>query len=413
MSTFSISLSGLKAASDSLSVIGNDLANLNTDGYKNESLNFASIFNQILGTSGNGDPIQNGNGVEVAGTSTDFANGTVESTGVASNMAIQGNGFFVVENSGGSLSYTRDGDFTVNSDGQLCTASGQLVMGYTADDGVVQTDSALSPITVNSVSEIPASATTSFTTTTNLDATSTTGTSYSTSITVYDSLGESHDLTITYANTGTNEWSYNITMPAADTGGTGDPTVVASGTLDFDSSGVLTSPTGSVAGISITGLADGAADMDLTWNLNSSAGTPTITQDASTSETSSTTQNGYASGTLTGYEVESDGTVEGEYSNDKTLALGQVAIASFANNQGLVQTSNNCYTATAASGAAVIGVAGEGGNGTITGGSVEESNVDLSTEFADMIVAQQGYEANAKALTTMDQVAQATIQMIT
>jgi flagellar hook protein FlgE len=248
--------------------------------------------------------------------------------------------------------------------------------------------------------------------TTNLDATAAVGATYSSPMTVYDSLGESHALTIQYTNTAANTWSYSITLPAADTGGTGNPTQIASGTLDFNSSGVLTSPSGTVSGITISGLADGAAKMSLTWDLNGSGGTQAITQQAAASATSATTQNGYTAGTLTGYSVLSDGTVQGQFSNKQTLALGQVAVASFANNQGLTQTAGNNYQATFASGAAVVGEAGEGGNGTITGDSVEASNVSLSTEFSNLIVAQQGYEANAKVLTTLDQVSQATLQVV-
>jgi flagellar hook protein FlgE len=164
--------------------------------------------------------------------------------------------------------------------------------------------------------------------------------------------------------------------------------------------------------MSITGLADGAANMSLTWNLNGASGNPTITQQNSASATTATNQNGFAVGTLTGYSVLSNGIVQGQYSNNQTLALGQVAIANFANPQGLVQGADGSEQATSASGAAVVGQAGVGGNGTITGGAVEESNVDLSTEFANMIVAQQSYDANAKVLTTLDQVEQSTIQMV-
>lgn len=411
MSAFSIPLSGLSAASSALNVIANNLSNLNTDGYKSETLDFASIFSGLQGSSGNGDPIQTGNGVQVAGTVADFTDGNTSSTDVSSNMALQGNGFFVVKDSNGT-DYTRNGDFTVNSQGQLCTQSGALVMGYPAVNGAVQTGSALAPITVDQINNVPATATTSFQMTTNLDSSSAVGATYSEPIAVYDSLGQSHSLTVTYTNTAPNSWSYSITLPAADTGGTGSATQVASGNLTFNSSGQLTSPTGSVTGITISGLADGAADMNLTWNLNGSGGTPAITQQAATSATSSMTQNGYANGTFTGYTVLSDGTVQAQFSNNQTMALGQVAVASFANNQGLLQTPNSEYQATYSSGAAVIGQAGAGGNGTISGGSVEESNVNLSAQFANMIVAQQGYEANAKVLTTLDQVSQATIQAL-
>jgi len=412
MSAFSIPLSGLAASSSALNVIGNNLANLNTDGFKSESLSFADVFNQMQQTSGNGDPIQIGAGVQVAGQTANFSDGNVESTGIASNMALQGNGFFVVQGDG-QTSYTRAGDFTVNSSGQLCTPEGQLVMGYPAVNGVVSTSSALAPIVVNQAGNIPAQATTSFDMNTNLNADAAVGDTFNSPITVYDSLGTSHVLSVQFTNTGANSWNYAITIPAADTGGTGTATTVASGTMTFDSNGMLTSPSGSIAGITVSGLADGASPMNLTWNLNGSSGSPLITQQDAASGTNSTDQNGYGVGTLSGYSILPDGTVEGQFSNNQTLALGQVAVASFANVQGLQQVGGSDFQATFASGAPVVGQAGVAGNGSITGGAVEESNVDLSTQFADMIVAQQGYEANAKVLTTLDQVTQATIQIVT
>jgi flagellar hook protein FlgE len=230
---------------------------------------------------------------------------------------------------------------------------------------------------------------------------------------VYDSLGESHALSVTYTNAAPNSWNYSITLPAADTGGTGAPTQVASGTLTFNSSGVLTSPTGSVSPINITGLADQAAPITLSWGLADSSGNPLITQQDTASATSDPTQNGYTAGTLSGYSVLPDGTVQGQFSNSQTLAIGQIAVASFANNQGLIPVQNNNYQASFASGAPVVGQATVGGDGTITGGSVEESNVDLATEFSNMIVAQQGYQASAKVLTTFNQVSQALLQVTT
>jgi flagellar hook protein FlgE len=183
--------------------------------------------------------------------------------------------------------------------------------------------------------------------------------------------------------------------------------------MSFDSSGVLTSPTGSVSGISVTGLADGAAPMTLSWALADSAGNPLITQQSTDSATSNPTQNGYAAGTLSGYSVLSNGTVQGQFSNSQTMAIGQIAVASFANNQGLTAVQNNDYQASFASGAAVIGQATVAGDGTITGGSVEGSNVNLAKEFSNMIVAQQGYQASAKVLSTFNTVSQALLQVIT
>jgi flagellar hook protein FlgE len=411
MSSFAIPLSGLEVGSSALNNIANNLANLNTDGYKSESLNFGDIFNAMQGTSGNGDPIQTGSGVQVNGESSDFSNGNLTSTGVASNMALSGNGFFVVQNDG-ATNYTRAGDFTVNTAGQLSTPSGELVMGYPATNGVVNTTAALAPISVNQSAAIPGVATTSFDATTTLDASAGVGATFSTPINVYDSLGTSQTLTINYTNTAPNTWTYNVTIPASATGGTGAPTSVGTGTLAFNSSGQLTSPTGSVTGLNVTGLADGAANLNLTWKLADANGNSLITQQNATSATSATSQNGYGVGTLTGYSVLPDGTVQGQYTNGQTLALGQVAVASFSNVQGLEQTGNNDYSSTFASGNAVVGQANAGGNGSITGGSVESSNVSLSGEFSEMIIAQQGYEANAKVLTTMDQISQATVALI-
>jgi flagellar hook protein FlgE len=327
-------------------------------------------------------------------------------------MAIQGNGMFVVKSADGQVNYTRAGDFTTNSSGQLVTPDGELVMGYAAVNGVVSTASTLGPLVVNSTGTVPGAATSSFQMTTNLDSSATAGTAFSTPITVYDSLGTPQTLNVQFTNTGTGAWTYNITIPAAATGGTGNPTTVSSGAMTFDSSGNLLTPAGgSITGIKVTGLADGAASMNMTWDLASS-GSSLITQLDSASATSASTQNGYGVGTLTGFTVSPDGTIEGKFSNDQTQALGQVAIASFGNVQGLTQSNSGDYEATAASGAAVIGRANAAGNGAIEGSSVEESNVDLSAEFSSMIVAQQGYEANAKALTTFDQIAEATIRLV-
>lgn len=411
MASFSVPLSGLQASSSALDVIGNNLANLNTDGYKNQTLSFGDLFSQMQGTSGNGDPIQIGSGVKIEGTTSNFTNGAVASTGTAANMALQGNGFFVVSNKG-VTSYTRNGDFTVNASGQLTSAGGEQVMGFPAVNGIVSTTGVLAPIAVNSNGTVPAAATTSFQADVNLDSASSVGSTFNTPITVYDTLGTPQDLSIQYTNTGTGSWSYSISLPGAATGSAAATTTVATGTLTFDASGKLTSPSGTVPGINITGLADGAANMSLTWNLNGTSGSPTITQQNSASATTTATQNGFAVGTLTSYSVLSDGTVQGQYSNGQTLALGQVAVANFANPQGLTEVSGGNQQATSASGAAVIGQAGVGGNGTITGGAVEQSNVSLSTEFANMIVAQQSYDANAKVLTTLNQVDQSTMQII-
>jgi len=410
MSAFAIPLSGLIASQNQLQSVSNNLANLDTVGYKDQNVSFSDLFAQSTASSGAGNPFQQGLGVATSQTTSDFSGGTPSATGVPSNMALTGNGLFVTQTTNGTQAYTRAGDFTTNTQGQLVTAGGDLVMGYGAINGVVQTTGALQPLQVGVGSVIPATATTQFQITANLNASSPTGTTFASSLPVYDSLGTSHELSVNYTKTGPNTWSYSVDMPTADTGATS--TQLASGSLTFDSSGNLTAPTGTVA-ISIPSFADNAAAMNLTWNLADASGNPTLTQTNLASSTTAAPQNGQASGTLLSYAVGADGTIEGTYSNNQTRALGQVAVASFINMQGLANIGNNDYQVTAGSGAAQIGIAGTGGRGTITGGSIEASNVDVAAEFAKMIVAQQAYSANAKTVTTMDQISQATIQMIT
>ncbi len=410
MASFSIPLSGLASTGEALNIIANNLANLNTDGYKDQTANFQSLFYQNFGADGSGDPIQVGAGTEVGSTATNFSDGNLQNTGVNSNAAVTGNGLFVTQSANGSLQYTRDGDFTVNSAGDLVTTEGQTVMGYPAVNGVVDQGGVLSAINVGQGSTSPPAATTTMQQQTNLNAASPVGTTFSTPLTVYDSLGESQVLTFNYTMTAPNTWTYQVTTPAAATGGTGTPTVLASGTLNFDSSGNLTSPAGPIA-VNLNGLADGAANMSISWNLSGPGGSSLLTQVASASATSATNQNGFIAGTLQNYTIENDGTVEGQYSNGQTAALGQIALANFANPQGLQLVGASGYQSTLASGAAVVGVAGTGGLGTITGGAVELSNVDISTEFTNLIVVQRAFEADARVVTTFDNISSSTIDL--
>jgi flagellar hook protein FlgE len=201
------------------------------------------------------------------------------------------------------------------------------------------------------------------------------------------------------------------TIPAADVGGTGAPVTVTTGTLTFNGSGQLTAPAANVAGITVNGLSDGANNLTFSWNLFDSTGAGVVTQVAGPSATSTTTQDGYSSGTLESYIIGSDGTIQGTFSNGQTSALGQIAIASFQNNQGLVRNGSNEFLASLASGQANIGAPGTGGRGTLSGGALEQSNVDIATEFANLILQERGYQANAKAVTTFDEVTQTAINL--
>lgn len=409
MPGFSIPLSGLTASSQALSAIANNLSNLNTVGYKDTRVLFRDLFYQNLGTTGGGDPIQSGAGTAVSSMPSLFTQGSVDPSGVDTDVAIMQDGFFVVQKAG-IVTYTRAGNFTKDDSGYLMTVEGQQVLGYPAVNGVVDTGQGLTGLNLGTGAVSPPTPTTSLQIRANLDATAQTGAHFPATITVYDSLGADHVLTFDFTKTASNAWSYSISIPAADVGATGNPTVVGTGNLVFDSNGNLTTPATNVSGVAVTGLADGAGNMNFTWNLYDN-GAGLLTQVASASSTSSTQQNGTSSGSLQKFAIGSDGMVTGNFSNGKTAILGQLVLATFANQQGLYRTGQNGFQETLASGQAVVGAPGTGGRGTLAGGALELSNVDISKEFAAMIVAQRGFQANARAVTTFDEITQDTINL--
>jgi flagellar hook protein FlgE len=407
---FSIALSGLEADSTTLNTIGNNLANLNTTAYKGQTTSFEDLFYQQIGQSGSGDGIQVGAGTKVSGTNTNFAEGTLlpDASPNPTDMALDGNGFFIVEQNG-VQSLTRAGNFTVSSNGNLTTQDGQLVMGYPAVNGVVNQNGSLQPITIPVGSTEGAQATQNISTTVNLNSGATVGTNFTTPVTLYDSLGQSHNATVTYSKTGTNAWSYSMALPPGDASATAGPT---SGTLTFDANGKLTNPTGSVSGISFTGMADGASNLTFNWNMNDGSGNPTISQLASASTNGAQNIDGFPSGTYSSISVDSSGIIKAEFSNGNKTTIGQLAVASVSNLQGLVAVGGNNFQTSAASGPATAGVAGTGGRGSVDDNTLEQSNVNISTEFSNLIVAQRAFEANSKTVTTFDTVTQDTLSMI-
>jgi len=409
MPLFSIPLSGLTASSTALSAISNNLANLNTVGYKSSRATFRDLFYQNVGSSGAGNPVQMGAGAAVGGISTNFTGGNVESTGVSTDVAIMGEGYFVLEKDGG-YQFTRAGNFHVGPDGLLMSEEGQLVMGYPAVNGVVGQE--LGPLQVGKGQTSPPTATTELHMRTNLNGSANVpvGTKFNSPVMVYDSLGASHVLTFEFTKSAANEWDYDIKLPASETGGSGDPSIVGSGTLTFDENGQLESPATNVT-FGVAGLANGAADMSLTWRLFDSASSGLITQVGAPSNTGSTGQNGFGSGTLKDFSINADGMIQGTFTNGKTRVLGQLVLANFANQQGLMREGHNNFSATLSSGAYVIGAPGTGGRGAVAGGALELSNVDIAREFTQLILAQRGFQANARAITTFDEITQETINL--
>lgn len=413
MPSFSVPLSGLDASSQEMTLIANNLANLNTPGYKSSVAQFTTLFYQSLGESGDGNPMQVGTGTAIGNVSMNLTDGAVQSTGINSNLAIQGSGMFVVNNNGQQM-YTRAGDFVIGNTGYLEAPDGSLVQGYPAVNGVVNPNAPLGNLLLGSGITSPARATGNITLGLNLDSQTAVGGTFSQPIQVYDSLGGTHTLTATFTKTGTNAWSYAVTLPGADTG-SGTPTTMASGNLTFNSSGVLTGGTGTPPQITVNltspALADGAAACNINWDLFDPQGNSLITQAATPSAPLSSNQDGVPSGSLISFTIGPDGTITGAFSNGQSQTLGQVVLATFANAQGVQAVGNNNFIATAASGLATIGKPGSGNRGSVQGGSIEQSNVDIAAQFADLIQAQQSYEASAKAVTTFDQVTQDTLNM--
>jgi flagellar hook protein FlgE len=408
MPSFSIALTGLEANSVALDTIGNNLANLNTTAFKGQTTSFSDLFYQNIGSTGSGDALQVGLGTQVSGTNTDFSQGSLSTTTNSTDMALNGSGFFVVDQ-GGLEQLTRSGNFQLDQSGNLQTTTGAGVMGYAAANGVVNTNTPLTTLQIPVDATQAAQATQDFGITANLDAATAIGGTFSTTITMYDSLGTSHAATVNFTKTADNTWSYAISLPAGDA--TGTP-VNNTGTLTFSSSGALLTPAANVKGISFPTLSDGANDMTFNWDLYNTAGAPQIGQTVGTSTATASTQDGFASGSYKSFSVDSAGVISAGFSNGQTVTIGQIAVASVTNVEGLTVEGENNYQTTAASGAASVGAPGAGGRGTIEDDTLEQSNVDISTEFANLIVAQRAFEANSKTVTTFDTVTQETINMI-
>jgi len=405
---FSIALSALQANSTAIDVVGNNLANLNTTDYKDTNVDFETLMAQSLGVGQNSAQV--GMGVGSVGTTTDYTQGTITTTSGPMDAAIQGDGFFVVQNAAGQTLYTRDGSFQVNAAGNVETATGENVQGWPAVNGVVNANGAVGNLTVPLGTTVPAVATANMGVTVNLNAQSAVGATFSAPVQVYDSLGTAHTLSVNFTETAANAWSYTVTIPAADLATGGTPQV-GSGTLAFNSSGVLTSPT-TAQTVAITGLADGAAAMNINWNLNNSAGTPTITQYAEASGVGGTTQDGAAAGQITDVSLENGGLLVANYSNGQQTTVGQLALASIPNPESLTSVGDNCLQASASTGAISVGAANSAGRGQVLAGSLESSTVDMATEFTKLLTYERGYQAASRVITTSDQLLQDTMNLI-
>jgi flagellar hook protein FlgE len=409
MSSFYTALSGLTADTTALDVVGDNLANMNTQGFKSNNINFEDAMNEATAS------LQIGAGVGSTVTDRDFSQGNISSTGQPLDLAIQGSGFFMVQSPSGQTMYTRDGTFSLNSSGQLEDANGDLVQGWMGANGVVNASGATGPITVPLLNSRPPVATQNMTLSANLDANAAVGDTFSTPIQVYDSLGNAQTLSVTFTNTGAGAWSYEVDIPGQDlTGGkSGTETSLAKGTLTFDANGNLETPAPGtpITVTNTTALADGAATLNINWNPYDSSNNPTLTGFAQTSAASGSTQDGSAAATVTGVQLNNGGIMVATYSDGTTQNLAQVAVANVSNPSSMIATNNNDYLLGSGTITPSVGGAGTGGRGNLVGQSIEASNVDMATEFTDLIVYQQGYEANSKVLTTISQMDQTLLQI--
>jgi len=408
-------ISGLSANSTAMTVIGDNIANVNTTAFKSDKFSFANVLSQSMGTSTT-DGI--GRGVQFNGVSPSWSQGSIENSSNATDMAINGKGFFMVEDNSGSAFYTRAGEFTFDREGYLVNPDGLYVQGYgvssVAADGTITLGS-IENINVPAESTAPPQATTSFKLDINLDAGAAVNDTFASTQTVYDSLGNAIPLTLTFTKTAANEWMADVSVPTGTVTTLPGDINISNATLSFDGNGNLT--TGTDPSITLTNLVSGAADISggnaINWDLFDSAGATNgdLTQYAAASTYNFNIQDGYAAGNLRGVSVDESGYVFGAYSNGQLTPLYQVVLADFPSYYGLSKLGHNLYAESPASGQAMPGVALSGSLGSISPSAIEMSNVDLAQEFVKMITTQRAFQANSRVITTSDEILQELISL--
>lgn len=400
--SFQIALSGLNAAVSDLNVTANNIANVGTSGFKQSRAEFADIFPiSAYGTAA----AATGAGVYTARVAQQFDQGNITATGNSLDLSISGDGFFTVSD-GGALAYTRNGAFSTDTSGNVVTATGARLQVFpplsngkfdTANLSDLQLSTSTNPpkatAAISADFNLPANATQAATTT--FDASDATSYNQSTAVTVYDSLGVAHQASLYFVKNATaNSWDVHTQIDGTDAG---------TATLTYDSAGALTAPAGGNLAMAFTS-SNGSADLAITLNMADST-------QYGNAFSSTSTQDGYATGQLTTISIDSEGIVSARYTNGQATPLGQVALTRFANNQGLQQLGSNTWTATYASGSAQVGSAGSPGFGAVQSGSLEDSNVDVTEQLVHMITAQRNYQANAKMISTADEVSQTIINL--
>jgi flagellar hook protein FlgE len=418
-------VSGLRAEGEALGVVGDNIANVNTVGYKRQR----AIFQDVLGHSilaGTASAMP-GSGVRVGDVQQMFTQGSLANTGVSTDVALNGDGFLVVSGTVDGITgnfYTRAGQFTIDNQGFMVNSEGMKVQGYAANPDLTL-QAAVTSLKVPTASLAPHQ-TEEIEITANLDSGAAISTfdinspadsQAKTSITVFDSLGESRTLDVYFVKTADNAWEYHVLADGAElNGGTaGTFTELGQGTLTFDTNGALLDAQTPDLTVDFAGGATPGQviTMDFGDDITNdgATGLAGTTQFAAASAVSSQSQDGYASGEFSGVAIDGVGLVQGLYTNGQKIAIGQLAVAKFRSNDGLGRAGSGLWIETRDSGTAALGAASTGGRASVSAGALEQSNVDLAEEFVGLIQHQRSYSANSKTITTADEMLQELINI--
>ncbi|MBP9211484.1 MAG: flagellar hook protein FlgE [Bacteroidetes bacterium] len=404
--SLSAGVTGLRNHTLMMDVIGNNVANINTIGFKASRITFGEMFAQTLrgasgstATTGGMNPLQIGLGASVLSVDMLFKQGGIEMTGKDSDLAVSGSGLFVV-NKGGKNFYTRIGAFEKDASGNL-VQNGAILQGKLADQfGNILSGTNLENLRIDADRKSPAKATTLAEFSGNLDPSAAAGTTSDSTVTVYDTQGNPISLSLRFTKqAAANEWTWTATVPPPATATAG-----SSGTISFNDNGSFKAMTYDTDTALKFTTGTGTLDMVIDLQFGKPGEFRGITQNKGSMAVSSRSQDGYTAGELSKWDIDSNGFINATFSNGQSIVLGQVMLAEFNNPNGLSRTGDGLFDVSANSGIPVILSAGEGSRSAIVAGSLEQSNVDLPEEFTKMIVAQRGFQSNARVITTSDEI---------
>ncbi len=396
-------ISGLRAHQTKMDVTGNTIANVNPVGYKSSTTVFQDTLSQVVRAGGapaadrgGTNPAQIGLGVKVAAITTNWTQGATQSTGRSTDFMIEGDGFFVTR-SGTEQLYTRAGSFDFDGAGKLVTPDGSVLQGWMATGtGAINTNGPIGDLSVPYGQIVNPRASTAGSLLGNLPADAATGTTVTSAITMYDTLGNPQNVTYSLTKMGANDWDLDVIANGV--------TLINDAAVTYNAAGVMTAPAAPFT-LSVNPNTVNAAAFP-SWNTAVTIDLSGVTQFGGSSTVTAPNQNGYAQGSLQSFQLGNDGTIMGVYSNGLRQPLGKLALASFNNPGGLEKAGSSTFRVGDNSGVAMVGEAGAGGRGVLNSGALEMSNVDLAEEFTGLIVAQRGFQANSRVITSSDEILQ-------